>query len=106
MSWDFSGEQPEIIVYETLANVPHKFRANLIERETDKKTGKASIKFWNIYFDAATYEGAIKRADLWWLEQRAKHDAAEEAKAKRSAMAAAIREQKSAEKGVDHVISQ
>lgn len=98
MSWDFSGEQPEIIVYETQADVPHKFRANLIERETDKKTGKTTIKFWNIYFDAATYEGAIKRADLWWLEHRAKHDAAEEAKAKRSAEAAIAREQKAAGK--------
>lgn len=96
MSWDFSGEQPEIIVYETQANVPHRFRANLIERDTDKKTGKTSIKFWNIYFDAATYEGAIKRADTWWLEHRAKHDAAEEAKERRAKEAAIAREQKAA----------
>ena len=97
MSWDFSGEQPEIIVYETQADVPHRFRANLIERSTDAK-GRKVVTFWNIYFDAATYEGAIKRADLWWLEQRAKHDAAEEAKARRSAEAAIAREQKAAGK--------
>lgn len=84
MSWDFSGEQPEIIVYETQANVPMRFRANLIERKTDKN-GKQVIDIWNIYFDATTYEGAIKRADTWWVEQRAKHDAAEDAKAKRAA---------------------
>lgn len=93
MSWDFSGPQPEIIVYETQADVPHKFRANLIERSADAN-GKKVITFWNIYCDAATYEGAIKRADLWWLEQRAKHDAAEEAKAKRSAEAAIAREKR------------
>jgi hypothetical protein len=99
MSWDFSGKQPEIIVYETDAKVPMRFRANLIERfEVDG--GKRSIKFWNIYFDATTYEGAIKRADTWWLENRAKHDAAEEAKARRSAEAAIAREQKAAAKAV------
>lgn len=99
MSWDFSGEQPEIIVYETKAKVPQKFRANLIER-FEGDDGKRTLKFWNIYFDASTYEGAIKRADLWWLEQRAKHDAAEEAKAKRSAEAAIAREQKASAKQV------
>jgi hypothetical protein len=99
MSWDFSGKQPEIIVYETDAKVPMRFRANLIER-FDADDGKRSIKFWNIYFDATTYEGAIKRADRWWLENRAKHDAAEEAKARRSAEAAIAREQKAAAKAV------
>ena len=105
MGWDFSGNMPEVIVYETQANIPMRFRANLIERKTDK-AGKQIIDIWNIYFDATTYEGAINRANTWWLDQRAKHDAAEEAKARRSAMAAAIREQKSAEKGVNHVIGQ
>ncbi|OYU50873.1 MAG: hypothetical protein CFE27_14725 [Alphaproteobacteria bacterium PA1] len=102
MSWDFSGEQPEIIVYETQADVPQKFRANLIERGRTGNPQKTTIKFWNIYFDAATYEGAIKRADLWWLDHRAKHDAAEEAKAKRSAEAAIAREQKAAAKVVQN----
>jgi hypothetical protein len=99
MSWDFSGKQPEIIVYETQAKVPMRFRANLIER-FEAEDGKRSLKFWNIYFDATTYEGAIKRADTWWLENRAKHDAAEEAKARRSAEAAIAREQKAAAKAV------
>lgn len=84
MSWDFSGEQPEIIVYETQAKIPMRFRANLIERKTDK-AGKQTIDIWNIYFDAATYEGAIKRADNWWLDNRMKYEAAEYAKAKRAA---------------------
>lgn len=87
MSWDFSGDQPEIIVYETQAKVPMRFRANLIER-FEAEDGKRSIKFWNIYFDATTYEGAIKRADLWWLEQRAKYEKAEADKAERSRLAA------------------
>jgi hypothetical protein len=100
MSWDFSGEQPEIIVYETDAKVPMRFRANLIEREIDIKTQKTTIKFWNIYFDATTYEGAIKRADTWWLANRMKHDVAEEAKAKRSAEAAIARDLKAAAKAV------
>ena len=100
MSWDFSGEQPEIIVYETQAKVPMRFRANLIERGLTGNPEKTTLKFWNIYFDATTYEGAIKRADTWWLENRAKHDAAEEAKARRSAEAAIVREQKAAAKAV------
>ena len=99
MSWDFSGNMPEVIVYETQAKIPMRFRANLIERKTDKN-GKQTIDIWNIYFDAATFEGAMDRADTWWLDQRAKHDAAEEAKARRSAEAAIAREQKAAAKAV------
>ena len=99
MSWDFSGNQPDIIVYETQAPVSKRFRANFIEKRVDEN-GEETSHEWLIYFDATTFEGAIKRADLWWLAERAKQDAAVVAGVNRLAGAAIAREQKAIAKQV------
>jgi hypothetical protein len=96
MAWDFSGPEPEVIVYETKADVPYPFYGNLIERN---EAGQVTLE-WFIRFPATSYDAAYKKAQDWWRYQRDEHQAKLLEAEKRQQGRAALRAANAAAKAV------